>query len=391
MNYLDLCHFWDRRPQDICSWRCLFSKEGVNNPFLRKQISEFGLLPNDQEQIDEAGGPKKLQNRDYDVLGVGGLIIDHILLVPDAFLEELGMEKGGWRSVDYPTLQEILQKSDKAPTTVPGGSAANSLKGLARLGQKVSMIGKIGNDTMGKFYSDAMQERGVRIQEIRSEEQTAELIALVTPDGQRSFCIFQGTSVTFSGKDLTPDHFTGIKLVHIEGYTLFNDDLTERAMALAKAAGAKVSFDLASFEIVRRFKEKIYHLLKEYVDIVFCNEDEAKMLTGHTEEETCQMLGSICEVAVVSLGSRGCYIQHEHELLYCPAFYVASPLDTTGAGDLFASGFLHGYLNNQPLHVAATYGARAGASVIQVSGGEIPEEGWREILHAIHSAELCQT
>ncbi len=319
----------------------------------------------------------------YDVLGLGGLIIDHILLASSQFLEEIQIEKGGWRSVDYKTLQEIIERSRAVPSTVPGGSAANTIKGLARLGHKAGLIGKIGRDEMGDFYLNAMRKRGVAIQEIPSDNPTAQLIALVTPDGQRTFCIFQGASVELSGADLHPDHFAGTKLVHIEGYTLFNGDLTERAMSLAKRSGAIVSFDLASFEIVRRFKQEIYQLLNTYVDIVFCNEDEAKMLTDHTEEETAEILGSICDIAIISLGSRGCYIQQGNTRFHSPAYFVPSPLDTTGAGDLFASGFLHGYLHKKPLEECARFGAMMGASVIQVSGGEIPEKRWKKICKSI--------
>ena len=318
-----------------------------------------------------------------EVLGLGGVMIDNVLMVSHEFLSTIPGEKGGMERIDYPTLKEILARSGVAPAVVPGGCSANIMKGLACFGRKAGMLGKIGKDPMGKFYINAMNERDVSLVMIESETPTAQLLALVTPDGERTFRTFQGASVEMGKSDLKKEFFAGVRLLHVEGYSLFNGDLAESAMKMAKEMGCKISFDLASFEIVRAFKPTIMHLLQNYIDIIFCNEFEARELTGLSEEKTSDFLAKLCEVSVVCMGKRGCFVHSGEEHFHFPAFVVDKPLDTTGAGDLFASGFLAGYLGNRPLQECALYGSLAGAAVIQVPGAEIPHEGWEQILGTI--------
>ena len=184
--------------------------------------------------------------------------------------------------------------------------------------------------------------------------------------------------------DLKREFFEGVKLVHIEGYTLLRGDLTLKAMEMAKQAGAKVSFDLASFELAGSFKKEIIDMLTHHVDILFANADETRSLTGLTPDQGCSMLKDLCDIAVVSLNKDGCLIGHGPEVMHCIA-YPVEPLDTTGAGDLFAAGFLHGYLTGQSLPRCAHYGALTAAEVVQVFGAEIPDETWQHLRKKILS------
>ena len=322
-----------------------------------------------------------------DVMGLGGLIIDDVLMVSEEFLATIPGRKGGMEPVSYEMLQELREASGIEPISIPGGSAANTMKGLARLGRKAGMLGKIGEDDLGRYYCDWMQGKGVQMMLVSTKTPTARLLALVTPDGQRTFRTFQGASLEMGAADLREHFFEQAHFLHVEGYSLFNGDLIEKAMGMAKHLGLKISFDMANFEIVRQFKSTISHLLEHYVDIIFCNQDEARAFTGCSEKETVEILGSMCEVGVVSLAERGCYVSDGRKAIHCPAYLIESPLDTTGAGDLFASGFLHGYLAGREIRECARFGSMTGASVIQVPGAEIPEGLWGPILGSIEHGE----
>jgi len=314
-----------------------------------------------------------------EVMGVGGLIVDYILSVSDAFLSTITVQKGDVQDIEEEQLRALIQRSGTKPAIVPGGSAANVIKGLARFGRKVSLLGRLGKDSIGAFYAEEMAKRNVFIETIFSEQPTAQLLYLVTADGQRTFRVFRGASSELSTRDLDHKHFSGVRIVHIEGYALFNGDLAERAMHLAKENNALVSFDLANFAVVQRFRPLIFHLLENYVDIVFCNEEEARVFSHTNEKEACKQLGYLCQVAVVCLGGRGCFVKKGKEFIYFPAYLIPSPLDTTGAGDLFASGFLHGLLSGKSIEECAHYGSLAGAAVIQELGAEISDSRWRDI------------
>ncbi len=315
----------------------------------------------------------------YDVLGIGGPILDLILSVPNEYLDFVPGAKGGMEPVDYPTLTRIIEESGVKPLIVTGGSTRNTLRGLVRFGEKCALLGMIGEDAMGSTYRRLLEEQGIHPLLLASSTPSAQVLSIVTPDGERTMRTFQGASIEIRGEDLKPHFFEGVKLVHLEGYTLFNDNLTASAMEMAQDAGAKVSFDLASFEIVRKFRPQILSLLDNYVDIIFANETECLELTGHpSEEKACDFLAEICEIGVVLMGERGCWVRKGVKKVHCPA-YPVRPRDTTGAGDLFASGFLHAYFQGLSLEACGHYGAIAGRAVVQVMGAEVPHEGWQEI------------
>lgn len=321
----------------------------------------------------------------YDILGIGGPILDQILRVSETYLQEVPGKKGGMEPINFETLEKIIHGSKALPVTVPGGSTRNTLHGLSRFGEKCALIGMIGKDERGELYKKLLEEQSILPLLIESPFPTAIVLALVTPDGERTMRTFQGASVHIRGQHLDPELFKKPKIVHLEGYTLFNDDLTETAMRLAKEYNAKVSFDLASFEIAKSFKEYILFLLKNYVDIIFANQDEVFALTGEKNPEVaCNYLGSLCETAVVLMGKDGCWVSHRGATLHCPA-YPVQPLDTTGAGDLFASGFLHGYIRDYPINICAHYGAIAGRAVVQVMGPIIPHDAWQEIFNKLQN------
>jgi sugar/nucleoside kinase (ribokinase family) len=181
------------------------------------------------------------------------------------------------------------------------------------------------------------------------------MINLVTPDGERTMRCLPGAGNDLTANDLHPNIFRTTKHVHFEGYALYNYELVESAMRMAKENGATISFDLASFEVVRRHKNFILHILKSYVDIVFVNQNEAFALTELPPEDAALLISTYCPIAIILVGEKGSYLSSKDTHLHIPAQNV-DVLDTTGAGDLYAAGFLHGYLQRRSLEKCAEWG-----------------------------------
>jgi|EndMetStandDraft_5_1072996.scaffolds.fasta_scaffold92357_1 sugar/nucleoside kinase (ribokinase family) len=320
----------------------------------------------------------KSEPNQYDILGIGAPFLDHILTVSDEFLTKIPGAKGGMEPVDYKSFLQILENSGSAVNLAGGGSSANTIKGLAQLGHRCALLGKIGNDQAGKTFLEEIKKLNIVPLLLPSSLATGQVLCLVTPDGQRTFRDYLGAGQEMQASDLKPAHFEGTKLVHIEGYTLMNEPLTQRAMELAKEARAKISFDLASFELAEHYKTQIVHLVAHHVDVLFANVDETRTLTGHEPKKGCAILKDLCGIAVVMMGKEGCWVGHEDQIMHFPA-YPVEPLDTTGAGDLFAAGFLHGYLEGRSLRECAHYGALAAAEVVQIFGAAIPDETWEKL------------
>jgi len=313
-----------------------------------------------------------------EILGIGAPLLDHLLPISEEYLQKIPGEKWGMEVIDHKEMRKIIEESGVTPIQVVGGSSQNTIRGLARFGHQCAVTGKIGQDAIGKFVKKQMQELLIDTAYSYSSTPTAQVLSLITPDGKRTMRYYGGASNEITPEDLDPRLFEGIKLVHIEGYTLLYPGLTRRGMELAKQAGAKVSFDLGSFEMVKNYRELIMNLLENYVDLVFANEEEIDALVNHGPEEGCRQLSALCEVGVVMLGEKGSLVGRRAKVKAYPAFPV-KPLDTTGAGDLFVSGFLHGYLLGRPDDESARYGAITGSAVTQYVGAEIPAEEWPKI------------
>lgn len=317
---------------------------------------------------------------EYEVLGVGTPVIDHILKVDSNFVDQLGGEREGMVPVDAQTFDKILQNSGATNLRLPGGSCANAIRGLAHLDHPCAFVGKIGNDSAGKYFTRELERLGIAPLLGLAKANTAQVISLVEPNGQRTMRSLLNASSEMSAKDLHAKDFKNIKLLHLEGYLLMNGALAETAMKYAKQAGALVSFDLGSFEMVQQFREQILKLLEKYVDIVFANEIETHALTNEADSKKgCAFLKEHCKIAVVMRGKKGCVVGSEAGIFEGKAHPVEDPLDTTGAGDLFASGFLHGYLKGWSLEKSADLGAILGAEVVKVPGTDIPPEAWKAI------------
>jgi len=316
----------------------------------------------------------------YEVLGIGAPVVDHIIPVDSHFLDNLPGTKRGMIPVDYAMLTKIICDAKVKPKTFLGGSGANTIRGLAKFGYRCAFTGKIGQDSASKLFLQNLQELNIVPLLSYSNTPMAQVVCLISERGERTMRSFLGASKEMKPEDLKPEMFKGVHLVHIEGYQMLYENVVQRTMELAKAAGAKVSFDLGSFEVVEKHKKQIIGLLGRYVDVLFANEDETYALTKLAPEPACSILRDICDTVVVLMGVKGCWVGSGEKQIQCPA-YPVEPLDTTGAGDMFASGFLHGYLKGKSLEESAHYGALAGAAVVQVHGTELPSTLWSELIN----------
>lgn len=320
------------------------------------------------------------------IVGVGSPLVDSLARVSDEWLKEtIPGAKGGMELIESDAMQRLLTGFETDPEMAPGGSAGNTILGLAKLGASTGLIGKIGTDSIGQFYSKAARTAGIDVTRLKQHatEPSGHCLSLITPDSERTMRTYLGASALLSTADVTPADFRGARLAHIEGYMLFNRDLALHVLDCAKTAGCIVSLDLASFEVVHANEDILDEILNRYVDIVFANEDEAEAY-GKTSDprEALDLLTRHCHTAAVKLGAEGAWIQRGSDIVQVPVVPVRA-VDTTGAGDLWAAGFLYGFLGGHDLTTCGHYGAVLGAEVVQIIGASIPEARWPDIKEII--------
>jgi len=317
-----------------------------------------------------------------EVLTISDSIVDHILFVEDSFMSSVPGKRGGCALVDAQTFDMILERSGSAPQLMPGGSSVNVLKGLAHLGHRCTLVVQVGNDPTGQFFVNRLSDQGIRLRMETISSPTGKSACLVTPNGERTMRTFLGASGSNSNLNLLKEDFQTVNLFHLEGYQLKHHSLVKRAIEFSKQNNALISLDLSSFEIARDERSFIEELLKEgTINLFFANQDEAYAFTGLGPQEACSHLASYCDVAIVTMGEQGSIIQKGKNQFHFPAFDVPV-VDTIGAGDLFMSGFIHGYLHQWNIKDCAWLGSYLASEVVQVIGAEIPSDRWDEILQA---------
>jgi len=210
-------------------------------------------------------------------------------------------------------------------------------------------------------------------------------LSLVTPDGERTMRTDLGAAMGLAPEEISAEDFVGCTHAHIEGYLLFNEDLMNAVLNAAKDAGCTISVDLASFEVVNATKPILPNILRDYVDIVFANEEEAAAYTGKEDdfEGMARELAELCQVAAVKIGAKGSYIAADGNVIKAEPVLAPKVVDTTGAGDLWAAGFLYGWTQKRPLEECAKIGSMLGAAVVQERGSVLPEDVWNTILKEI--------
>ena len=319
------------------------------------------------------------------ILGIGSTLVDILSQVPnEEVLNELNLPKG---SMTYVNINDAVSIGERlaqqyGSQRAAGDSAANTMSGLARLGAKSGFLTMMGNDEMGQFFTDEMTRTGVEMLALKSDTPTGRVIAMVTPDGERTFATCLGASIELSPDDIKPELFDNWDIFYIEGYLVANPDMLRKAISTAKDKGLKIAIDLASYNVVEESRDFLLELVNNYVDIVFANEQEALTLTGMEPENALHYIAERCEIAVVKIGAKGAYIQRGDEIVTIPPM-KADVVDTTGAGDMWAAGFLAGLVKGENLQKCGMMGAIVAKNIIEVMGAKMDDERWDNIHKAI--------
>jgi len=317
------------------------------------------------------------------VLGIGNALVDLLIcLKNDNFLSRLNLEKGSMTLIDRNTRESILEQAETERLDVQkssGGSVANAMHGLAKLGGAAGYIGKIGDDDYGKFFGSYMTQNNICATMFTGSQDTGISSVLISADGERTFGTYLGAAIELDAADLTIEPFRGYDYFLLEGYLVQNHKLVERSLELALEAGARTAIDLASFNIVEANLDFLKPVVRRSIDIVFANEEEARIFTGKSDpEEAMAEIAKVCEIAVVKIGRHGSLIQQGRRVYKIDPI-AANRIDTTGAGDLYASGFFYGLSCGQPLEICGKIGSITSGRIVEVIGAKMSDSRWDEI------------
>jgi len=321
------------------------------------------------------------------IIGMGNALVDVLVRIDDdSLLEKLHLPKGSMQLIQEDTLSEIRKyTSGMKIHRSTGGSAGNTVCALAALGANPGFIGKVGQDETGTFFGDTLRQRGVNALLATCDLPSGIASTFISTDGERTFGTYLGAAATLRAEDLSRKMFAGYNYLYIEGYLLQDHDLMLRAVQLAKEEGLQVCLDMASYNVVEAERDFFDQLIVKYVDIVFANESEALAYTGKTPHEALEEIASKCSIAVVKTGKEGSLVKKGTEviqLLSCP---VDNVLDTTGAGDFYAAGFMYGLTCGYSLEKCVQISTILATAVIQEVGTTLPAKKWDEIKLNIES------
>lgn len=321
------------------------------------------------------------------IIGMGNALVDVLVRIDDdSLLEKLHLPKGSMQLIQEDTLSEIRKyTSGMKIHRSTGGSAGNTVCALAALGANPGFIGKVGQDETGAFFGDTLRQRGVNALLATCDLPSGIASTFISTDGERTFGTYLGAAATLRAEDLSRKMFAGYNYLYIEGYLLQDHDLMLRAVQLAKEEGLQVCLDMASYNVVEAERDFFDQLIVKYVDIVFANESEALAYTGKAPHEALEEIASKCSIAVVKTGKEGSLVKKGTEviqLLSCP---VDNVLDTTGAGDFYAAGFMYGLTCGYSLEKCVQISTLLATAVIQEIGTTLSAGKWDEIKLNIES------
>ncbi len=313
-------------------------------------------------------------------IGLGNALVDVLLrLENDDVLPQVGIQKGAMDMIGEAQMNAIRKAQEQLERTqTPGGAACNTMRALSNLGAAAGFIGKIGSDEVGRYYEQAVHQAGVAPYFIHTDGVSGSCTVLISPDGERSMGTFLGPAATITPDEVTEEMLRPFDCIYIEGYLIVNEPLMHSTMRKANELGLKVALDLSNYNIVNGFKPLLEEIIPRWVDILFSNESEALAYTGLPAHEAVKDLAKVAEVAIVTLGREGALVCRGGEVWQVPA-EGGKPLDTTGAGDHFAAGFLYGQSVGATLEQSARIGSMLAGYVIDVIGPEIPASQWEQI------------
>jgi sugar/nucleoside kinase (ribokinase family) len=326
------------------------------------------------------------QNTTLDVIGIGNAIVDVIARTDEAFLAEQELAKGSMHLIDEPRAVALYDLMGAA-TESSGGSAGNTIAGLASLGGKAGFVGKVANDQLGQVFAHDIRAQGVSFDTtpLNNGAQTARCLILVTPDGERTMNTFLGAAQSLAPSDIDPNEIGSAQITYLEGYLWDPDDAKQAFVAAAQAAhaaGREVALTLSDAFCVERFRGEFLELMRTAtIDLVFANEHEVRALYETSDVDgAIDALGQDVAMAAVTRGANGSSVIHDGTRIDVPAFSVDEIVDLTGAGDQYAAGFLYGRTRGATPDHCARLGALAASEVITHVGGR----------PAVNLAELAQ-
>lgn len=330
----------------------------------------------------------KKMNKLPAVLGIGNALVDVINSISDeSVLDRFGLPKGSMTLVDDKLSATIYEetKFDKREITT-GGSAANTIHALANLGGNCGYLGKIGKDKLGDVFEKEFNRKSIKTHLFYSTKDTGRVMSLVSPDSERTMATYLGAAADLNPNELNAEIFVGYEYLYLEGYMVNDHDLFERIIDLARSAGLKIALDLSSFNVVEANLDFLKEQVTKKVDIVFANEEEAASFTGKQPEDALDRISGMCEIAVVKIGKLGSFIKRGDEKVKIGTI-KAKAVDTTGAGDSYAAGFLYGLTKGFSLKKSGYIAALVSGKVVEVMGAKLPEFVWPGILMEIDNME----
>lgn len=318
------------------------------------------------------------------ILGLGNALTDELVMLPsDEMLDNLGLPKGSMQIISserYLSIKKEIRGLKKK--IVPGGSASNTCRGISRAGGDATFMGMIGNDDIGALFEEEVRQSGTTPLLLHSDTPSGTALTFISPDSERTFATCLGAALEMTPRHLTKKTFKGYDILHIEGYQLQNHKLVSKAVQLAKENGMMVSMDLASYNIVLENLDFLRDIIPNFVDIIFANEEEAKAFTGKAPAEALDEIAEMCHVAIVKVGRQGSFVKSDGATWQI-GISEHKTVDSTGAGDFYAAGFLYGIAAGHDVCTAANIGKLLSGNIVSVVGVRLPDKQWAKIRNDI--------
>lgn len=316
------------------------------------------------------------KNKKYDIVGIGNAIVDLIAEVDDSYLEKNSINKGSMSLVDYDVANRIGNEVDIVKT-ISGGSVANSIVCIAQQNLKTVFIGKVNQDELGEKFAKGLAEENVEFKITKSlvNKHTARCIILVSPDAERTMNTYLGVSQELTEEDVDLNIIEESSILYLEGYLWDLDNAKKaikKSISTAINSETKIAFSISDAFCVDRFREEFIDLVNNSADIIFANESEIKSLFETNElNDAIKKCQDTKKIFAVTLGDKGAKIIYKNEVVDIKAEVINKLVDTTGAGDLFAAGFLAEYLKTQDLELSGKQGVKMASIIIQQFGARI--------------------
>lgn len=322
------------------------------------------------------------------ILGVGNALVDIMIALPDDnFLNQHGLPRGSMTLVDRnqsSVIYEATKAYQKELTT--GGSAANTIHALTCLGADCGFVGKVGRDELGEMFLSDFHKKNITTHFSPGDLDTGRVMAMVSPDSERTMATYLGSAAELLPSEFTKDLMNQYDILYVEGYLVQNHELIKTILKQGYESGLKVAIDLSSFNIVAQNLEFLKEIIKDFVHIVFANEEEAMAFTGKEPGEALKEISQLCDLPIVKTGKTGSLVMYGGQIIKIKPYNTIAK-DTTGAGDCYAAGFLYGLTRGLDLRQCGDIASYVSSKVVEFMGAKIPDLEWNRILEKVKSTE----